>query len=107
MLKKFVLAFAILAVALATAGTVPGSHTYTITIIQPAVLNGNHLKPGEYRLTVEPAKVTLLVGKDKVELSAAKVESVEQKYDATAIRYTGDKIAEIRLGGTKTHILID
>jgi len=107
MLKKFVLAFAILAVALATAGTVPGSRTYTITIIQPAVLNGTHLKPGDYRLVVEPAKVTLLVGKDKLDLPTAKVESVEQKYDATAIRYTGDKIEEIRLGGTKTHILMN
>lgn len=106
MLKKFVLAFAILAVALATAGTVPGSHTYTITIIQPTVVNGTQLKPGEYRLLVEVTKVELRRGKESIALPDAKVETGDQKFETTAIRYMGDKIAEIRIGGTKTRVLI-
>ena len=106
MLKKFVLAFAILAVVLATAGTVPGSRSYTITLIQPAVVNGTQLKPGEYRLTVETTKVSLAQGKNTIDLPTAKVESVEKKFETTAIRYAGDKLAEIRLGGTKTRIVV-
>ena len=106
MLKRIVLAFAILALAVASAGTVPGSHTYTITIIQPAVVNGTQLKPGEYRLHVDVTKVTLTQGKQVVDLPTAKVESVDQKFETTAIRYDAGKLAEIRLGGTKTRIVI-
>jgi hypothetical protein len=106
MLKRFVLAFAILAVALATAGTVPGSHTYTITIVQPTVVNGTQLKPGEYRLLVDVTKVELKKGKDSIELQNAKVENGDTKFDTTAIRYMGDKLAEIRIGGTKTRVVI-
>lgn len=106
MLKRFVLAFAILALAVASAGTVPGSRSYTITLIQPAVVNGTQLKPGEYRLTLETTKVSLVQGKKTIEIPTAKVESVEKKFETTAIRYAGEKLAEIRVGGTKTRIVV-
>lgn len=105
MLKKFVLAFAILAVAIASAGTVPGSRTYTINLIQPAVVNGTELKAGEYRLTVDTTKVTLTKGKQVVDVPA-KVETVDAKFDTTAIRFAGTNLAEIRVGGTKTRIVV-
>jgi hypothetical protein len=105
MFKKFVLAFAILALAAAFAGTVPSVHSYRITLAQPAVVNGTDLKAGEYRLNVDTSKITLVLGKQTVEVPA-KVETVEKKYDDTAIRYTGKTIAEIRLGGTKTRIVL-
>ncbi len=106
MLKKFMLAFAILALAAAFAGTVPSVHSYRITLVQTAVVNGTELKPGEYRLNVDTAKITLVNGKQSVE-SPAQLESVDQKYDTTAIRYTGKNIAEIRVGGTKLKILLN
>lgn len=106
MFKKLLLAFAILAVAVASAGTAPGTHTYTINLIQPAVVNGAQLKPGEYRLIVDVTKASLVQGKLTVEMPAAKVETVEKKFDTTAIRYDGSKIAEIRVGGTKTRVLV-
>lgn len=106
MLKKFVLAFAILALAAAFAGTVPSAHSYRITLVQSAVVNGTELKPGEYRLTVETSKITMVKGKETVE-APAKVDSVESKYETTAIRYTGKVISEIRLGGTKTRIVLN
>jgi hypothetical protein len=106
MFKRFVLAFAILALAAAFAGTVPSVHTYRITLVQTAVVNGTELKAGEYRLTVDTSKITMVNGKDRVE-APAKVEAVESKYDTTAIRYTGKVIAEIRLGGTKTRIVLN
>ena len=106
MLKRVVLAFAILALAVATAGTVPGSHSYTITLVQPAVVNGTTLKPGEYRLHVDVTKVSLTQGKQIVDIPDAKVENVDKKFDTTAIRYNDGKIAEIRVGGTKTRVVV-
>ncbi|HWC97063.1 MAG TPA: hypothetical protein VG456_09945 [Candidatus Sulfopaludibacter sp.] len=105
MFKKFVLSFLILALAAAFAGTVPSAHSYRITLGQAAVVNGTDLKAGEYRLNVDESKITLVLGKVTVE-SPAKIEIVEKKYDDTAIRYTGKTIAEIRIGGTKTKIVL-
>ena len=109
MFNKFVLAFAIVALALATAGTVPApGGSYKVTLIQPSVLNGTDVKAGEYRINIGTDKVTFLIGKNPIEVPV-KIETVEQKFDTTAIRYVMEggksKVAEIRLGGTKTKLL--
>ncbi len=106
MFKKFVLAFAILALAAAFAGTIPSARSYQITLTQAAVVNGTELQPGEYRLSFSDSKITLVKGKVNVE-SPAKVEAVERKFDNTAIRFVGNIVAEIRLGGTKTKIILN
>ena len=102
MLKKFVLAFAILALAVASAAT------YRVTIVQPSVVKGNELKAGDYRLNVQNDKVTIVSGKQSVEIPV-KVETVAQTYDSTAVRYADEggktTISEIRLGGTKTKLV--
>ena len=102
MLKKFVLAFAILALAVASAAT------YRVTLVQPSVVKGNELKAGDYRLNVQNDKVTIINGKQSVEVPV-KIENVEQTFDSTAVRYSdqGGKatISEIRLGGTKTKLV--
>jgi len=104
MLKRFVLAFAILALAVASAAT------YKVTLPQSSVVKGNELKAGDYRLNVGVDKVTIVNGKDSIDVPV-KVESVDQKFDSTAIRYTeeGGKaaISEIRLGGTKTKLVFN
>jgi asparagine N-glycosylation enzyme membrane subunit Stt3 len=111
MVKKFVLAFAILALALATAGTVPSAGgSYKITLLQPSVVNGNDLKAGEYRLNLGAEKVTIINGKLAVDVPV-KVETADKKFEQTAIRYitVGGKqmIAEIRLGGTTTRLVFN
>ena len=102
MLKRFVLAFAVLALAAASAAT------YRVTLAQPSVVKGNALKAGDYRLNVQDDKVTIINGKQSVEVPV-KIENVEQKYDSTAIRYSDEggktTISEIRLGGTKTKLV--
>jgi hypothetical protein len=104
MLKRLVLAFAILALAVASA------ENYRVTLSQPSTVKGNQLKAGEYRLNLENSKVTMVSGKQTVEVPV-KVETVEKKYDTTAIRYTGagekQSISEIRIGGTKTRLVFE
>jgi hypothetical protein len=110
MFKKLVVAFAVLALAIAFAGTVPGGKTtFKITLMQPSVVNGTELKAGDCRLSLGDAKITLVQGKQSV-VVAAKIEDATQKFDTTMIRYKteGQKqiISEIRLGGTTTRIVV-
>ena len=110
MLKKLVVGFAILALAMAFAGTIPGGNSYKVTLLQPSLVKGILLKPGDYRLNVTTDKVTIVNGKNSIDV-AAKVETVEQKFDSTAIRYTDEggkaSISEIRIGGTKTKLVFN
>ena len=103
-LKKFVLAFGILALAVASA------ESYKITLSQPSTVKGTQLKAGEYRLNLDNSKLTIVNGKESVEVPV-KVETVDKKFDNTAVRYTtvGQKqsISEIRIGGTKTKLVFD
>ena len=104
MLKRFVLAFAILGLAVASA------ESYRVTLSQPSTVKGKQLKAGEYRLNVENSKLTIVKGRESVEVPVT-VQNVETKIDNTAIRYTGtgDKVSitEIRLGGTKTKLVFE
>jgi hypothetical protein len=104
MLKKFVLAFAILGLAVASA------ESYRVTLSQPSKVEGKQLKAGEYRLNVENSKLTIISGKQSVEVPV-KVQSGDTKFESTAIRYTGTgdnvSIMEIRLGGTKTKLVFE
>ena len=105
MFKKIVLAFAILSLAAASAAT-----SYKITLSQASVLKGNQLKAGDYRLNVEESKVTIVNGKDSVQVPV-QVENNSQKFDTTAIRYSEEggklNISEIRIGGTKTKLIFN
>jgi hypothetical protein len=102
MFKRFVLAFAILGLAAASAAT------YRVTLSQPSKVEGKQLKAGEYRLNVADSKLTIVSAKESVEVPV-KVQNGETKFDSNSIRYTGtgDKVSikEIRLGGTKTTLL--
>ena len=104
MFKRFVLAFAILGLAAASAAT------YRVTLSQPSKVEGKQLKAGEYRLNVENSKLTIVNGKQSVEVSV-KVQTGDTKFESTAVRYsgTGDKVSitEIRIGGTKTKLLFE
>ena len=101
MLKKFILAFTILALAVASAAT------YKVTL-QPSVVNGTELKEGDYRLIVQTDKVTIVNGKQSIEVPV-KIENVTRTYDSTVVRYSQEggksSISEIRLGGTKTKLV--
>jgi hypothetical protein len=102
MLKKFVLAFAILGLSVASA------ETYRLNLNQPSKIEGKALKAGDYKLNLENSKLTISMGKQTVEVPV-KVQTGDTKFESNAIRYqgTGEQvtISEIRIGGTKTKLL--
>ena len=102
MFRNVVLLLVIFALAASAA-------TYKVTLTQTSMLKGNELKAGEYRLNLEASKVTITSGKQSLEVPV-KVENSDQKFDNTAVRYTGGdkpKITEIRIGGTKTKLVFN
>jgi hypothetical protein len=111
MIQRILVVFAILAVVVASAGTVPApGGSYKITFTQATVVKGIEFKAGDYRLSVLADKVTISAGKTSFDV-AAKVETAEKKFDSTAIRYVTEagkaKVSEIRVGGTKTKVLFE
>lgn len=81
-----------------------------VTIYQPSQLNGVVLKPGDYKLEVEGEKLTLRNGKTVAE-ATVKAQESETKHAKTSLRFTGAdgkmSIAEIRIGGTKTSLIVN
>jgi len=105
MVRTFVLSFAILALS-----AVASAKSYTVTLFQPSIVGDAELQPGEYKLDVNESKVTIRNGK-KSAAATVKVESADQKFPATSVRYqNGDgkyRIQEIRLGGTTTRLVFN
>jgi len=110
MYKKLLLILAVFAL-IATAGTVPVGH-YQITLTQPAAVQGTVLKAGDYSLTLRETKLTIAAdtGKKPLEVTV-KLETTDKKFDATSVRIDTANgkavISEIRLGGTKTKLVLD
>ena len=111
MLRKFVVAFAILALAAAFAGNVPArGPSCWVTLIQPSMVQGTPLPAGEYKVTVVGNKATFVNARKSWTVDV-KVETAGEKFDETAIRFTheagGPNITEIRIGGSKTRLMFD
>lgn len=102
MFKKLVVSFALAGLAVLSAAQ------YRLTLFEPSEVNGQVLKPGEYKLVVNGDKAVISRGKNKVEATVS-VEKMDSKYSATSVRYAsgGGKFAvqEIRLGGTDTKVV--
>ena len=110
MIRKFLVAFAILALVAAFAGTPGPGSSYRITLTQPSAVKGGDLKAGEYKVSIGTDKATFSAGKINVE-TPVKVETGTDKYRVTAVRYTTENgkaiISEIRIGGTTTRLLFN
>ena len=104
MIKRLAVVFAIVALGVAAA------ETYKVTLFQPTVVQGKELKPGQYKLDLKNNVLVIADGKESVE-TTVKVETSNQKFSTTSIRYaTADgkfTIQEIRLGGTRTRLVIN
>lgn len=112
MLQKFLATFSILALVVASAGTVPApGSSFRVILSQRSVVKGAELKPGEYRVNLGADKVTFISGKSTVVDAAVKIETGKQKFDTTTVSYTTEAgkavISEIRIGGTSTRVIFN
>ena len=103
-MKKLILLFAILSLSMASAAN------YKIKLFQPATLKGTELKAGEYKIDVVGDKMTILNGKEKIDVPV-KVEAASEKFNDTSVRFANENgkmlVRELRLGGTKTKVVIN
>ena len=111
MLQRFLVVFAILALVMASAGTVPApGSSFRVNLTQPSVVKGADLKPGEYRVSLAAEKATFTSGKTSVE-APVKIESAPEKFSSTAVRYVTENgksvVSEIRVGGTTTRLIFN
>lgn len=102
MMKRLLLVFAIVGLAVAS------TKTYTITLLQPAVLGDMQLAPGDYKVEVVDQKAIIRNGKMHGE-APVKVEEADTKYNSTSVRLdnSGGKmhLQEIHIGGSKTKLV--
>lgn len=101
-MKKAVLCFAVLGLAIASA------KSYNVTLPEKSEAGATELKPGDYKVEVTGDKAVIKSGKVTVE-APVKVETNDRKYDSTSVKYSSAdgkmRIQEIHLGGTKTRIV--
>ncbi|HWB97977.1 MAG TPA: hypothetical protein VG672_14785 [Bryobacteraceae bacterium] len=102
MKMKLLVAFAVAGLSLASA------KSYELSLTQPTTIGTTQLQPGTYKMELGASKVTLTGKKGQTVEANAKFETVEKKFDRTAIvSKTVDgtaRIDEIHLGGTKTKV---
>ena len=111
MFTKLIVAFCVLALAAAFAGSVPAKGiTYHVTLTEPASVNGIVLKAGEYRVTVLADKATFVRGKESQEF-AVKTEENAKKFGSNEIQFERkgeqNQIKKISLGGSKTRLIFN
>ena len=107
-MKKTAATFAtmFLLAALATAN----AKTYTVKLFEPTVVAGTELKAGTYHIDVKDSSFVIKGGKAPITVPA-KLETVDNKYPATSVRYRvadgKHELQEIRLGDTKTKLVLE
>jgi hypothetical protein len=108
---KFIVAFTILAVVVALAGTVPGQLAAGhVELTVAATVHGTALQPGVYKVVVAPGSVTFTKGRDS-QTVPAKVETRDRKFDNSQVQYevqgNQNTIREIGVGGTKVRLVFN
>ena len=102
-MKKFVFAFATLALAVSSA-----ANRHNVKIYEPAQVGGQVLKPGDYTIEMKDNRAVIKGNGQTVE-AEAKLETEAKKFTSNVVRYSGEgpnaRIDEIRLGGTSTKVV--
>src|SRR5690349_18838072 len=105
---KKILAVAALAISTLTAGSVPTSKTYEITLSSPAKAGTVDLKAGRYKLKIEGANAVFIDSKQKSLSTPVTVKDGDKKFDDTRVHSQKqgnvEAITEIDLGGSKTKL---
>ncbi len=94
----------------AVASMASAATSFSVKFLQSAIVGGNELKAGEYRVEVDGDKAVIKAGKHTVE-AAVQVETDDSKHPATIVRYrNGDgkyRVSEIQVGGSKTRLVFN
>ncbi len=81
---------------------------YDVTFGSPAVLNGMEVESGQYQLSFDGTKVTLVNSNShkSFETTATAVQTADKKFGETIVQSKHvngkDLVNEIQIGGTKT-----
>jgi hypothetical protein len=102
MVKNVLLGFASVALAVASAAS-----SYNVTFYTPVKINGAQLKPGDYKLELKDNSMAVIKQGKSVTEVPVKVENEGQKFSRNAVRMNGEKLQEIRLGGTSTRVVFE
>jgi len=99
----------LLASGLFTLGAAMAASNYHLKITTPTWVNGNELKPGDYRVQVESDKV-MITGRDTNVEAPAKINTAEKKFSVTSTRSSDasgqHQLEEIDFGGSKTSVVL-
>ena len=102
-MKKFIFAFATLALAAASA-----ADRYNVKLFIPGELAGRVVKPGEYSLELKGDRAVLKGEGGKID-SEVRVEAGGTKFKQTTVRYANSesnaRLEEIRLAGTSKTVV--
>lgn len=105
---KFVKWFVCAGVVLTAAASAATS--FSVTFLQSAVIAGNELKAGDYRVEVDGDQAVIKAGKHTVQ-AAVKIQTDDSKHPSTMVRYNhGDgkyHVSEILIGGSKTRLVFN
>ena len=101
MVNKILFGFASIALTIASAAT-----GYNVKFFDAVTINGAKLQPGEYRVELNGGTAVIKRGKTVTE-APVKVENSDQKFDSNTVRMDGDRVSEIRLGGTHTKLVFE
>jgi len=96
---------------IALAAGIASAATYHVTLLNPTIVNGTELKPGDYRLDVNNDKAVFHVGRKTVE-APVKIETAAKKTSSTTFRYGTTpegkmSLQEIQFGGSTTTLTFD
>src|SRR6202451_2297702 len=95
MIKNVLLGFATAALAVASAAS-----SYSVTFYQPVTVNGTELKAGDYKLELKDNGMAVIKQGKVMTEAPVKIENESEKFSRSSGRINGNKVEEIRLGGT-------
>lgn len=105
MLRRLAVGALLLGVSLASA------KSYTISLSDSCKAGEAQLQPGQYTLKLDGNKVVLIDRTGRSIEVTAKVETVERKFDQTAVAISradgGSRIQWIALGGSKSRVVFE
>jgi hypothetical protein len=93
---------------LAVAGlSLAGTKSYEVTFASPAVLGSTEVATGQYKVSFDGSKVTLVNENTRKSIeTTATVQTSEKKYGETVVQSKHvdgkDLVDQIQIGGTKT-----